>query len=102
MVLVAALAASTASATPPPPCELRVTIQLTPDIPNALDKGFLSSLIGNHPSYTFVARSMQDGSILNADLNGPGPDYLCQSVIDAMRKDARVLSIEVNYAYPAE
>jgi hypothetical protein len=32
-------------------CEARLTVELTPDVPDATDAGFLSSLLTNHPDY---------------------------------------------------
>jgi hypothetical protein len=37
----------------------------------------------------------QSSSVLEVELTGPGPDYRCENVIEAMRKDARVQSIEL-------
>jgi hypothetical protein len=84
-----------ANAAPVPSCTMHLSVLLTPDVPNPFDRGFLSSLIGNHPHYQLIARSPDNGSNLDVLLNGPGPNYRCQMVIDAMRKDARVLSIDV-------
>ena len=84
-----------ANAAPVPSCTMRLSVLLTPDVPNPFARGFLSSLIGNHPHYQLIARLPDNGSALDVALNGPGPSYRCQIVIDAMRKDARVLSIDV-------
>jgi hypothetical protein len=94
-LLVSGLGGGGASAMPAPPCAMQLSILLTPDVPNPFDKGFLSSLIGNHPNYRLIARLQGGGSALDVALNGPGPNYRCQAVIDAMRRDARVLSIDV-------
>jgi hypothetical protein len=40
-------------------------------------------------------RRQRDGSVIVLELTGPGPDYLCRNVIEAMRKDGRVLSVRV-------
>jgi hypothetical protein len=94
-LLLSELGGGAAGATSIPSCAMHLSVLLTPDVPNPFDKGFLSSLIGNHPSYQLNARLPADGSALDVMLNGPGPNYRCQVVIDAMRKDARVLSIDV-------
>jgi len=35
-------------------------------------------------------------SVIVVDLTGPGPDYLCQHAIEAIRRDGRVLSVHVD------
>ncbi|MGO9852761.1 MAG: hypothetical protein ACLPTM_14250 [Steroidobacteraceae bacterium] len=77
---------------------MRLTVELTPDVPNADDAGFLSSLLSNHPEYRLDLLRLDDPSLIELELAGPGPEYLCQSVIETMRKDARVLSIRVHAA----
>jgi hypothetical protein len=87
-----------------PPLELQCTLQLnvtlTPDIPDATNPGFLSSLIGNHVSYRLFLLQQLSSTDIVVDLTGPGPAYLCGKVIDAMSRDARVQSIQV--ANPSE
>jgi hypothetical protein len=81
-------------ALPPAPCDMRLSVGLTPDVPDPRDAGFLSSLLGNHPGYQLtLQRQDQDSVVL--DLTGPGPAYLCRQVVDSMRRDARVLSVDV-------
>jgi hypothetical protein len=77
-------------------CEARLTVELTPDVPDARDAGFLSSLLSNHSDYRLRLLREIDPSLIELNLAGPGPDYLCQNVIEAMRKDGRVLSIDVD------
>ena len=77
-------------------CHLRVTVELTPDVPNASDVGFLSSLLNNHPDYRLDLLQLDDPSRIELELAGPGPAYLCQNVVETMRRDARVLSIHVD------
>jgi hypothetical protein len=78
--------------------DMRLTIELTPDVPNASDEGFLSSLLSNHPDYRLDLLQLDDPSRIELELTGPGPVYLCQGVVETMRKDARVLSIHVDSA----
>jgi hypothetical protein len=33
------------------------------------------------------------GSVILIELTGPGPEYLCQNVVEVMRRDGRILSI---------
>ncbi|TLY60496.1 MAG: hypothetical protein E6K52_10250, partial [Gammaproteobacteria bacterium] len=51
LILIAALGSTAAAAAPPAPCDMRLSIELTPDVPNPGDLGFLSSLLGNHSGY---------------------------------------------------
>jgi hypothetical protein len=74
-------------------CDLQLTVELTPDVPDPSGAGFLSSLLGNHPGYGLTLLRKRSGSVLDLELTGPGPDYLCHDVIDAIRKDGRVQSV---------
>jgi hypothetical protein len=96
LVLLAVLCGSAAAAIADEPCDLRLTVELTPDVPDASDDGFLSSLLNNHPEYRLELLREDDASVVELALSGPGPEYRCQSVIETMRKDARVLSIRVD------
>jgi hypothetical protein len=95
VMLVAVVGSNTAAAAPPPPCDMRLTVELTPDVPNPRDLGFLSSLLGDHPGYRLFLRREREGSVIVLELSGPGPDYGCQDVVEAMRRDGRVLSVHV-------
>jgi hypothetical protein len=75
---------------------MRLSVELTPDVPNPLDSGFLSSLLSNQVSYRLTVRGWRPGSVIVIELTGPGPEYRCQNVVEAMRKDGRVLSINVD------
>jgi hypothetical protein len=82
-----------AAESPGQPCELRLSVELTPDVPNPGDVGFLSSLLSNHPGYRLILRRESSDSVIVLDLTGPGPGELCQNVIETMRKDGRVLAV---------
>ncbi len=88
-------ASHTASAAEPAPCDVRLIVELTPDIPNPTDAGFLGSLLSDHVGYTLNLRRARSDSHLVLELIGPGPDYLCQNAIETIRKDGRVLSVQV-------
>ncbi len=88
-------ASGTAHAASPGPCEMRLGVVLTPDVPDPRDPGFLSSLLSNHPGYRLTLLEQDPGSSLVLDLLGPGPEYQCRNVIETMRRDARVLSVDV-------
>jgi hypothetical protein len=91
--LLAAVLASNIAAASPAVCNMRLTIELTPDVPDPPDSGFLSSLLNNQVSYRLTLLGRQSGSVIVAELAGPGPEYRCQNVVEAMRKDGRILSI---------
>ena len=76
-------------------CAARLTVEVSPSVPQAADDGFLSSLLNNHFTYRLDLLRQDASSVLEVELTGPGPDYRCQKVIEAMRKDARVQSIHV-------
>jgi hypothetical protein len=76
-------------------CAARLTVEVSPSVPQAADDGFLSSLLNNHFTYRLDLLRQEAASVLEVELTGPGPDYRCQKVIEAMRKDARVQSIQV-------
>jgi hypothetical protein len=79
----------------PPTCTMRLVVEVTPDVPNPGDPGFLSSLLGNHPGHYLTLRHVIDDTHLDVQLYGPGPEDRCQAVVESMRNDGRVLSIEV-------
>ena len=79
----------------PPMCALRLTVQVTPDIENPSSGGFLSSLLGDHPSYRLFLLRRIDDTHVEVQLQGPGPAPRCRHVVDNMRNDSRVLSIGV-------
>jgi hypothetical protein len=91
---VALLAAGNAQGDQPPSCSMSLDVELTPDVPNARDPGFLSSLLGDHPAYRLVLRQQIDDSHLILQLTGPGAQDACEDVVDSMRDDSRVLSID--------
>jgi hypothetical protein len=90
-----AVALASIAAASPPTCHIRLTVELTPDVPEPLDAGFLSSLLSNQVNYRLTLLGQQPGSVIVAELAGPGPEYRCRNVIEAMRKDGRVLSIHL-------
>ena len=95
-LMILAGASSTANAASPAACDMRLTVELTPDVPNPEDAGFLSSLLSNQAGYRLTLwRQESDSSVVVLDLAGPGPAYRCQNVIETLRKDARVLSVRV-------
>jgi hypothetical protein len=98
VVLVSVLVSSTASAAAPASCDVRLTVELTPDVPNPTDRGFLGSLLSNQVDYLLSLRRERSDSLLVLELTGPGPDYRCQNAIEAIRRDGHVLSVHVSNA----
>jgi hypothetical protein len=87
---------NTAAAQEPAPCDVRLVVELTPDVPDPTDAGFLSSLLSNQVGYQLSVRQERSDSLLVLELTGPGPYYLCQNVIDTIRRDGRVLFVHVD------
>ena len=98
--MLAALLLNNIVAASPAVCDLRLSVELTPDVPDPLDSGFLSSLLSNEAMYRLTLLGSHPGSVVMIELIGPGPEYLCQSVVEAMRKDGRVLSIDLDEESP--
>jgi hypothetical protein len=95
-MLAAVLLADTACAATPAPCDVWLTIELTPDVPNPTDEGFLSSLLSNEVDYLLSLRRARTDSQVVLELTGPGPGYRCRNALDAIRRDGRVLSVRVS------
>jgi hypothetical protein len=98
VVLASVLVSRTASAATPASCHARLTVELTPDVPNPTDTGFLGSLLSNRVNYLLSVRRERSDSLLVLDLTGPGLDYRCQNAVETIRRDGRVLSVRVNNA----
>jgi hypothetical protein len=75
------------------PCALRLSVELTPDVPDPGDDGFVSSLLGDHTGFRLTLRRVVDDTHIDLDLSGPGPDDNCREVVRSMREDGRVLSV---------
>ena len=80
----------------PPTCAMRLTVEVTPDVPNPGDGAFISSLLGDHVEYQLVLLQAVDDTHVILQLQGPGSLDSCQAVVDSMRSDGRVLSIQVS------
>jgi hypothetical protein len=78
----------------PPQCSMRLSVEVTPDVPNPGDGGFLSSLLGNNAGYQLFLLRVVDDTRVVVQLQGPGPAERCQAVVDSMSNDGRVLSIQ--------
>ncbi|HVN45250.1 MAG TPA: hypothetical protein VMT66_08345 [Steroidobacteraceae bacterium] len=82
---------------PDPVCDVRLAVELDPAVPNVHADGFLSSLLNRHFNYRLelLRENEQDPADIEVRLTGPGPEYRCLSVIETMRRDARVQSIRI-------
>jgi len=96
LATVAAHAVSADEPVAPPKCALRLSVEVTPDVPDPTDGGFVSSLLGNHAGYQLWVVSKVDDTHVELQLQGPGPDQNCQDVVESMRNDGRVASIDVH------
>jgi hypothetical protein len=97
-VLASLLISVSASAAIPAPCHMLLTVELTPDVPDPTDTGFLGSLLSNQVNYLLSVRREVSDTHLVLELTGLGPDPSCQNAIEAIRRDGRVLSVHVNKA----
>jgi hypothetical protein len=96
LMLTALLGSTGAYAASPEQCSMRLVVELTPDIPNPRDPGFLSSLLSNHPEYQLTWVREDDLTTIVVDLTGPGPDDKCKAVVGTMREDGRVLTVKAD------
>jgi hypothetical protein len=93
----AAQAESSSQATPVAPCAMRLRVELAPDIANPRDAGVISSLVTSYPDYQLSLEhsDLENSSVLALSLRGPGPEAGCREVVQSMRRNARVVSVEV-------
>jgi hypothetical protein len=94
-VLLAAVLAGGLAPASAAVCKMHLRVELTPDVPVPLESGFLSSLLSNRVSYRLTLLALQPGSIMVAELTGPGPEYRCRNVVETMRRDGRILSVHI-------
>jgi hypothetical protein len=75
-------------------CHMRLRVVVSPDV--AYDATFLNSLLGNHSGYQLTpeGNDPESGSAI-ALLTGPGAEGDCGAVVEAMRTDPRIVSLEV-------
>jgi len=95
-VLVSAAPGRLAHATTPALCEVRLKIVAAPDKTDPHHTGLLKSLRSAHRAYRLTLQSPEvDNDAVTVDLAGPGPQTNCRAVIEAIRADARVSSVEL-------
>ncbi len=75
------------------PCDVRLALTLTPDVPNPQDPGFLGAILSS-PQYqlTWISGSDTEATV---QLTGPGPSSQCQMAVDKLTRDAHVMSAKV-------
>ena len=95
VALALAATTATAQAVTPAPCDIRLIVELTPDIPDPRDAGFLNSLLSNEVAYQLILRRERSDTVIVAELTGPGPAYLCHEAIERIRRDGHVRSVQV-------
>lgn len=88
---------SAAQAAPVASCDMRLRVELTPDVPNPRDPGFVSSLLANHPDYqlTLLRQDPRNAAVITLGVTGPAPLAGCREVVNSMRRDTRVSSVAV-------
>jgi hypothetical protein len=94
-LMIAALVSGNVAVADPTPCDVRLRIELTPDVPDPRDEEFISSLLDDQVDYQLTLRREASDTDIVLELTGPGPAYRCQKVLDVIRRDARVLSVHV-------
>jgi hypothetical protein len=94
LILSVALPWAAAQAEAPAQCDVRLVVHLTPDVPDAAASGFLSSLLTN-PNFRLSVLGKVGDRDIAMELSGPGAAESCSQVIDGMRRDARIVSIEI-------
>lgn len=77
-----------------PQCALRLSVEVTPDVENPADPGFISSLLGDNVGYQLFLLNRVDDTHVNLQLQGPGEKSNCRAVLKSMREDGRVSSIQ--------
>jgi hypothetical protein len=92
---LAALAGGHVAMADPAPCDMRLSVELTPDVPDPRDEEFISSLLDDQVDYQLTLRREASDTDIVLQLTGPGPTYRCQKVLDVIRRDARVQSVHV-------
>jgi hypothetical protein len=79
-----------------PKCAMQLSVEVSLEVPNPGDAGFISSLLGNHAGYQLFLLRVASDTRVELQLQGPGPIERCQEVVDDMRDDGRVESIDVS------
>jgi len=94
--LMFVVAHSPAHAAGPALCEVRLKIIAGRDTTDPHHTELLNSLLNAHPGYRLILQSPEvNNDAVVADLAGPGPQANCRAVVEAIRGNARVSSVEL-------
>ena len=93
VALAMALSTSAAADTAPDRCHARLSLKLTPDVPNPRDPSFLSALTAD-PLYEITWVNGQDSAVV-VDLYGPATDYHCEQEINRLGRNGSILELQV-------
>lgn len=96
LILLASYCVSADEPVAPPQCAMRLSVEVTPDVPNPGNGAFISSLLGNHTDYQLYLLRVVDDTHVTLQLQGPGPTERCQAVIDDISNDGRVASVQTS------
>jgi hypothetical protein len=77
----------------PDRCHARLSLTLTPDVPDPRDPSFLSALSAN-PLYAITWVEGSDSTAV-VDLTGPAIDYHCSEEIRRLSRDAHILDLKI-------
>ena len=75
------------------PCDLKLALTLTPDVPNPQDPGFLGAILSS-PQYQLTWIDGTDTQAI-VQLTGPGPSSQCQMAVDKITRDAHVVTAKI-------
>ncbi len=92
-VVAAALNTAVALAAPPPSCDVQLSVQLTPDVQNPTDPGFLNSIVAD-PQYR-LSWIEGTGTAATVELTGPGSDERCANGVSRLGRSGYVLNVSV-------
>jgi hypothetical protein len=74
-------------------CQVRLSLQLTPDAANTQNPGFLAALVAD-PQYALRWVKGDDTAAV-VDLLGPASDTQCQEGIDRLGRSSHVVNVKV-------
>jgi hypothetical protein len=75
-------------------CSVRLSLTLTPDVPNPQDPGFLGAMLSNSTGYqlTWISGSDTQATV---QLTGPGQSWQCDQAVNKLSKDAHIVELKV-------
>ena|ERR1700760_3535078 len=97
---VVAFATGASAGSPSDWCDVRLSVQLTPDAAVPRDAGFLSSLVAD-PQYQLRWIKGDDTAAL-LEMIGPATDDQCSEGVNRLSRSSHVLEVQVVQAGDAE